>query len=119
MPVAIDVRLLVFRVIAIVMLSAFWGAANGLTERIIRAWLLGAFSANVFLGVLVAALWQVVLVFVPLVFVWAISPGALSRVEIIVGIAVAVICYRLVRFIDVRRRERLFRRVGLIGEKDL
>ncbi|HBH37395.1 MAG TPA: hypothetical protein DDX06_03310 [Curvibacter sp.] len=105
--------------IAIVVLSAIWGAANGWVERGIRGWLLGAFGANVFLGVLIAVLWQVALVFAPLLLLWATSPGYLSRVEIIVGVVVAVICYRFVRFIGERRHERLIRRIGLIGEKDL
>lgn len=105
--------------IFIVLLSAIWGVANGWIERSIRAWLLGAFGTNIFLGVLIAALWQVALVFAPLLLVWAISPGYLSRIEIMVGIAVAVICYRLVRFIGERRHERHIRRIGLIGDRDL
>lgn len=105
--------------IVIILLSAIWGAANGWVERGIRAWLLGVFGANVLLGGVITALWQVALAFAPLFLVWAISPDYLSRVEIIVGVAVTMICYRLLRFIAERRHERFIRRIGLIGDKDL
>jgi hypothetical protein len=109
----------VTQLVALVAVSILWGAINGWFERSIRALLLGALGANVIVGIVVVAVWQVALVVVPMSIVLAASATYLSKLAIVVGTVVSVLTFRVFQWLGQRRHAKVVRKAGLIGEDDL